>query len=466
MSAPPPTMQRPSPPARPRRRVTVRDVVATLVALAAAIAAVVFLRRGVSGLGTLSVGIAGYVIFAGVLFGFELRGRRRAARAGSIDLGTRTQPQPAVEIDLTSATVVGAEPVVGAPAGPTVDDDRPNRRPRFPRSDIIEVVLAALAALAFAGIVRAVWGLHGPTGTVLWWYAGFLVVFYALVRDRSDGESALDRIVTVVVWSIGVLVVSILSWMIVFLLVKGLPALRAGFFTQDLSKVGPLTPGGGAFHAIVGTFEQVGLATIVVVPISILTAVYLHEMNGILAKPVRLIVDAMSGLPSIVAGLLVFTVWVNGRGYSGAAGSAALIVLMLPTVTRTSEEILRTIPDSLREASLALGAPQWRVVLRVVLPTARAGLVTAVILGVARGVGETAPMLLTAFGSDSTNFNPFKGPQEDLPLFVWKLIRLPNQTQIDRGFTGLLILVLLVLILFTTARFVAGRSQRKLGRTR
>jgi len=188
-------------------------------------------------------------------------------------------------------------------------------------------------------------------------------------------------------------------------------------------------------------------------------------MKGVLARPTRVIVDAMSGLPSIVAGLLVFTVWVNGRGYSGAAGAVALVVLMLPTVTRTSEEILRTIPDGLRESSLALGAPQWRVVLRVVLPTARAGLMTAAILGVARGVGETAPMLLTAFGADTTNLNPFKGPQEDLPLFVWKLIRLPNQTQINRGWTGLLILVLLVLVLFTTARFISGRAERKLRRS-
>jgi len=476
MTAPPPVEQRlRRPPAHPRRRITRRDVLATVVATAAALAAVVFLRQGLTGLGTLSVAIAGYVVFAGVLFGFELRGRRREAATGAtVERDPSTQPLPAVNlIDLTAAgpgvdpaTLVDVEPVVGGAPGPSPDDDQPTRRSRVQRSDLIEVTLAALAAGAFAGIIRTVWGLHGPTGTVLWWYVGFLVVFYALVRDRADAESALDRIVTVVTWSIGLLVVSVLTWMMVFLIAKGLPALRPGFFTTDLSKVGPLTPGGGALHAIVGTFEQVGLAILIVVPISILTAVYLHEMRGILAKPVRLIVDAMSGLPSIVAGLLIFTVWVNGRGYSGAAGSAALVVLMLPTVTRTSEEILRTIPDSLREASLALGAPQWRVVLRVVLPTARAGLVTAVILGVARGVGETAPMLLTAFGSDSLNLNPFKGPQEDLPLFVWKLIRLPNQTQINRGFTGLLILVLLVLVLFTTARYIAGRGQRKLGRNR
>jgi phosphate transport system permease protein len=189
-------------------------------------------------------------------------------------------------------------------------------------------------------------------------------------------------------------------------------------------------------------------------------------MKGRLSKPVRYITDALSGLPSIVAGLLVFTIWVNGRGYSGLAAALALIVLMIPTVTRTAEEILRTIPDSLREASLALGAPQWRVVMSVVIPTALSGLVTAVILGVARAVGETAPMLLTALGSDNTNTNPFHGPQSDLPLFVWKLIRVPNKTQNDRAWAGMLVLVILVIILFVTARLIAGRGMKKLGRAR
>ena len=139
---------------------------------------------------------------------------------------------------------------------------------------------------------------------------------------------------------------------------------------------------------------------------------------------------------------------------------------MLPTVTRTSEEILRTVPDHLREASLALGAPQWRTVLRIVLPTARSGLMTATILGIARAVGETAPVLLTAFGADTTNLNPFSGAQANLPLFVWTLVRVPNNAQKDRAFTGALVLVLLVLILFSFARWVGGRAQKKLGRTR
>jgi phosphate transport system permease protein len=345
-------------------------------------------------------------------------------------------------------------------------EDRPRRLKSVTREDIGNVCFALVGAISVAAVVRAIWGLHGPTGTFLIGYVAFLAIFFVVIRDSIDPEAASDRVVTTLIWSVGVLVASVLAWMLIFLVTKGLPALSAAFFTEDLSKVGPLTPGGGAKHAIIGTFEQVGIAIIVVVPLAILTAVYLHETKGPISKPVRFITDALSGLPSIVAGLLVFTVWVSGRGFSGFAGAIALIVLMLPTVTRTSEEILRTIPDPLREASLALGAPQWRVVSKIVLPTAQAGLVTAAILGIARGIGETAPMLLTAFGSDTTNTNPFSGPQDDLPLFVWKLIRLPNATQNQRAWTGLLVLVMLVLILFLLARFISSRNERKLRRSR
>jgi phosphate transport system permease protein len=342
-------------------------------------------------------------------------------------------------------------------------DDRPRRQKQLTSDDLTAVTWAVIAGGAFAWALRAVLGMHGILGTALWWYAGALIVFFVLIRDRLDAEAALDRIVTVFIWSVGALVSSILVWMIGFLVVKGLPYLSTTFFTDDMSKVGPLSPGGGARHALIGTLEQVGLATLVVVPVAVLTAVYLNEINGRLAAPARFVIDAMSGLPSIIAGLLVYTVWVSGHGFSGAAGAAALAVLMLPTVTRASEEILRTIPDPLREGALALGAPRWQVTLRVVIPTALGGLVTAVILGIARAVGETAPMLLTSFGADTTNTNPFSGPQADLPLFVWKLIRLPNDTQQNRAWAGALLLVLLVLVLFIAARLVAARSQKKLG---
>jgi phosphate transport system permease protein len=470
-----------------QRRATRADFLSTVLALLAALVSV-FLAHGLFKLeNDLVLLLIAYATFVGTLIATQIAEQRaqletdarRAAAAAAppisafvpsddeddivVDLTTDdTAPIDVSELELERSRRQAGE--IDLQTDP--ETDKPRRLKVITREDIGNVFFALLGAVAFAGVVRTIWGLHGPTGTSLIGYLAFLVIFFVLVRDSVDPEAATDRVITVVVWSVGVLVASILAWMLIFLITKGLPALTTAFFTEDLSKVGPLTPGGGAKHAIIGTFEQVGIAILVVIPLAILTAVYLHEMKGRLSKPVRFITDALSGLPSIVAGLLVFTVWVSGRGFSGFAGSIALIVLMLPTVTRTSEEILRTIPDHLREASLALGAPQWRVVWKIVLPTAQAGLVTAAILGIARGIGETAPMLLTAFGSDSVNTNPFNGPQSDLPLFVWKLIRLPNETQNERGWTGLLVLVMFVLILFITARFISSRSERKLRRSR
>jgi phosphate transport system permease protein len=145
----------------------------------------------------------------------------------------------------------------------------------------------------------------------------FIACYFLLARDRDDAEGALDRVVTMLVWSAALLVVSVLGWMMATVVSKGVGLLTWDFLTHDLSTTGPLTPGGGAKHAIIGTAQQVGLATMVVIPLGIMTAVYLHEIRGRIATPIRFIVDAMSGLPSIVAGLLIYTVWVNGHGSSG-----------------------------------------------------------------------------------------------------------------------------------------------------
>lgn len=483
-------------PARPRRvataragrQLTPRRLAETAAAMAVAIVVAAGLRHVAHWHSTLAIGIAAYLAFVATL----VIAQSRQANPHPVAPPPRSTQRV---IDLTDGAdargtldhlrIVDPETAFvrsGARSpseGPTaaVDDDRawlrsdpagdpPRRRVSIDPGLLTAVGVAVVAAVGVALTLRALLAWSGILGTAMWGYLAFLAVFYAIVRDREDPQAASDRVVTLLIWSIGGVVIGVLGWMITYLFVRGVKDLTFGFLTQDLSKVGPLDSGGGARHAIIGTFEQVGIATLFSVPVAVMTAVYLHEIKGRLSVPVRFIVDAMSGLPSIVAGLLVFTVWVNGRGFSGIAGSAALGVLMLPTITRTSEEILRTIPDSLREASLALGAPQWRLVLRVVLPTALSGLVTATILGVARAVGETAPMLLTAFGADTTNVNPTKGPQSDLPLFVWKLIRVPNKAQNDRAWTGALVLVLIVLILFTTARFVTSRSRKRLGSSR
>lgn len=368
------------------------------------------------------------------------------------------------------------EPQDTAPAGPDepsgvpwppVPDQEPSRPRQLTAQDRVELLLSAGSGLGASWVLCLVMDWQHPLTFAIWALIWFLAATYLLARDRTSRVVAQDRLMTTLIWATGAIAVGVLVWMIVYVFIKGIGGLDWAFFTEDLSEVGPLDEGGGAYHAIVGTIQQMVIATVLAVPIAILTAVYLHEIKGRMAVPVRFVVDAMSGLPSIVAGLIVFTIWVNeGHGFSGASAGVALAIMMIPIVTRTVEEILRTIDDGLRESALALGAPQWRSVMQVVLPTARAGLITASILGIARAVGETAPVLLTAFGSATTNYNPFNGPQSDLPLFVWSLLREPNEAQRARAWSGALVLIILVLILFVTARVIGERGAKRRGVSR
>lgn len=244
---------------------------------------------------------------------------------------------------------------------------------------------------------------------------------------------------------------------------KGKDAVRLNTFTQDMrfSQPDAAFTDGGALHAILGTFEIVLIATIICVPLGVLTALYLTEIKGRFDSFVRFLVQAMSGVPSIVAGLFIYTVLIVtlGAKYSAFAGSLALSILMLPTVARTSEEVLKLIPNDLREAGVALGATQWRTVAMVVVPAARSGILTAVILGIARVAGETAPLLLTILGNTSTQLNPFSGPVAALPLYTFSLMKTGLNIAITRAWGGALILLTLVLILFITARLLSGKRR-------
>jgi phosphate transport system permease protein len=235
----------------------------------------------------------------------------------------------------------------------------------------------------------------------------------------------------------------------------------AEFLTHSMKGIGATDAAGGAYHAIVGTLEQVGLATLMAVPLALLTAVYLVEYGGIsrFAKIVSYVVDVMTGVPSIVAGLFVFAFWILAlhQPFSGFAGALALTILMVPIVVRGCEEMLRLVPSELREASYALGIPRWKTILRIVLPTALPGLVTAIMLGVARITGETAPLLLTVFGADAINNDPFHGPQSGLPLFVFDQAARPNQVAVDRAWAGALTLILIVMALNVVARLAVRR---------
>ncbi len=243
---------------------------------------------------------------------------------------------------------------------------------------------------------------------------------------------------------------------------KGIEALSIDFLSHSMRGVGPLDANGGAYHAIIGTLEQVAIASFISIPIGIAVAVYIVEVGrGALAAGVRFLVDVMTGVPSIVAGLFVFSFWVLalGQGFSGFAAGLALAILMLPTVIRSSEEMLKLVPHELREASYALGIPQWRTVVSVVLPTAASGITTGVILAVARVTGETAPLLLTAFGFDAIREDPFHGPQSGLPLYVFSQAGSAFDVAINRAWAGALTLILLVLLMTVVARVLARRNR-------
>lgn len=361
---------------------------------------------------------------------------------------------------------------VGAPAAPLVDTTptalvvETRIRPRALRPVDVAVFAGSLAssgALTWLVFFRLTL-LGGGFGFVVAWWVTFVLVYRSIVRQMLGPLAATDRVMSVVVGSAASALFVPLVLILWYVVQRGMHYFDLGFFTETLEFTGPGDPAGngGALHAIVGTLEQVAIASFVSVPLALMAAVYLNEVRGRIRRPLRAVVEAMSGVPSIVAGLFIYAFWIRtlDQGFSGFAAGLALAVLMLPTVTRTAEEMLRLVPGGLREASLALGAPEWRTVLRVVLPTARAGLVTAVLLGVARAIGETAPLLLTAFGAERLKTNPLD-EQSSLPLFVYEQIRAPDQAQIDRAWTGALVLILLVLILFTLARLVGARSKVK-----
>lgn len=243
---------------------------------------------------------------------------------------------------------------------------------------------------------------------------------------------------------------------------KGANALDGGFLSHSMRGVGPLDGNGGAYHAILGTLEQVLIASLIAIPLGLLVAVYIVEYGrGPLRGAVRFLIDVMTGIPSIVAGLFIFAFWVLGlhQGFSGFAAGLSLAVLMLPVVVRSAEEMLKLVPDSLREASYALGVPRWRTVVSVVLPTASAGITTGVMLAVARVTGETAPLLLTAFGYDAIRNSPLKGPQSGLPLFVFQQAGSAFDVAVRRAWAGALALIAIVLLLTIVARAVAARGR-------
>jgi phosphate transport system permease protein len=291
-----------------------------------------------------------------------------------------------------------------------------------------------------------------------------LVASAAISGIRRDRKAALNSISTVMVYVAGMFVVFPLGSILYEIIKRGIGGLSLGIFTTDMAVTASDAPlnEGGLLHAVVGTLYIVVIASLISVPIGILTALYLTEIKGKSAGTIRFFVQAMSGIPSIVAGLFIYAVWMIAFGYqySAFAGAMALAILMVPTVARTSEEVLKLIPSDLREAGLAMGGTQWRTVAMIVIPAAQSGLVTAVILGVARVAGETAPLLLTMGGADALNLNPFDGNSSAIPFYVWKNFQLGTETAVARAWSGVLVLMIIVLFFFSLTRFLSGRKGR------
>jgi phosphate transport system permease protein len=336
---------------------------------------------------------------------------------------------------------------------------KPNRPWKLTPKQVLPDLLGAVFTVSSTLLIVAFSPLKGKLGFAITLIFMAILTATAVSWIRRDRKAAMNSTTTVLVYIAAAFVILPLISVLYEIVRLGSVGFSLGIFTDDMAETSsesPLTEG-GLLHAVIGTAYIVTFATLLATPIGILTALYIVEVKGRFAGLVRFFVQAMSGVPSIVAGLFIFAVWMIqlGNAYSGIAGAFALTVLMIPTVARTSEEVLKLIPQDLREAGLALGATQWRTVAMVVVPAARSGLITAVILGVARVVGETAPLLLTVGGADAINLNPTQGNMSAFPYYVWKNLLIGNENSISRAWLGVFVLMILVLIIFTLARYLS-----------
>ncbi|MFJ5835559.1 phosphate ABC transporter permease PstA [Streptomyces shenzhenensis] len=337
-------------------------------------------------------------------------------------------------------------------------------------TDVYAMLGAAAASLCVTWLLfDRLLPFNGALGFVAVAYALFLGLYALLVSFDEDGPAVRDRVAAAVVQSLGVVMLAVLAFVVVYTLYEGRDALpHLNFYTESMADAGPIEPldVGGILHAIVGTLWQISIALLICIPAGLVCAVFLNEVPGAFSRFVRTMVEAMTALPSIVAGLFIYATFILALGFdrSGLAAALAISVMMLPIIIRASDVVIRLVPGTLREASYALGTSRWRTVWHVVLPTSRSGLTTAIILGTARGVGETSPVLLTAGYTAELNMNPLHDPMVSLPLAAFELVKSPEPTYIARGFGTAAVLLVLVLVLFVIARVIGGRGPGRLTR--
>ncbi len=337
-------------------------------------------------------------------------------------------------------------------------------------------ILIGLGAILLWALLWLVVDLHMVLALVISFVA-FLVVTHLVYRQVGGARVGADVVVRWLVYAAFVCAIVPLVSMLWTVISQGLPlAFSPNFWTQDMRGVtgsndqayanGEVSLSGGAGHAIVGTLIVTGVAAVISIPIGMFTAIYLVEYGGgnRLSRGIRFLVDVMTGIPSIVAGLFAFALFVQIFGprdaKMGLAGSIALAVLMIPTVVRNSEEMLRIVPNELREAALALGVPKWRTIVKVVLPTAASGLASGVTLAIARVIGETAPLLVAVGYARQFNFDILSGPINSLAVYTYWMFTKPLSPAViepsrERAWAAALLLVLIVVALNLLARFIA-----------
>jgi len=340
-------------------------------------------------------------------------------------------------------------------------------KPQKPWGTSIAQRMATAGILALAGVLAAgairFTGLSGKLGfAAAYFFFASLLIFLQQLRLR-DLAAAKDSLLSSFAFLAMTLTLIPIVSIVMTVVLKGYKGIHFGMFVNDMTMASVNDPvqSGGLLHALVGTIIMVGVALIFSFPIGLLTALYLTEIRGKLTRPIKFLVQAMSGVPSIVAGLFILSILVIPvtQELTGLMGSLALSILMIPTIARTAEEMLLLIPNELREAGVALGATQWRTVSGVVVPAAKSGLVTAVILGIARIIGETAPLLLVSGGADALNLNPTTGPMGSLPFYIWKaFLTGGTEEAYARAWGGMLILLILIVVLFGLARYLSGRK--------
>jgi len=336
------------------------------------------------------------------------------------------------------------------------------------REDLGNILGAGASSIAVTFLLFGLLApLQGSVGFVVVAFLIFLGLYALLVSLTNQTPIVIDKVMTAILAASSALALAALASVVWFTLWRGRQALVTwNLYTEDMSEAGPADPltVGGIQHSIVGTLIIISIAIVLTVPLGIACAVFLNETRGRFNRLVRTVVDAMSALPSILAGLFIFATFILilGLPRSGLAAAFAVSIMMLPIIIRSADVVIRLVPGNLREASASLGAPERRTVWHVVLPTARPGLGTAVILGVARGIGETAPVLLTSGFASTMNVNPLRDPMVSLPLSVFEFVQSPQPALIARGFATAAVLMVLVLVLFAVARLIGGRPAGQL----